>query len=216
MPTHPTYRPADPSRQANFYFNRPNSSRVVPEPWIGATSLSEAPWQQPYLWQEETDPNSPNAQPYILDPPPEGRQPVTDHSETYPNAYYAPQMPIRYGPENRSNPNQWRQDQPSPFLTASYYPVHRDWDDMTPYEQQTFVENTQRDEFVQKISQDFDTLLAERHFQILHAPNRIEDRDRYAEFQFGASWDNPDRNFSLRPNFKDKWSMLYTKYHLHP
>jgi hypothetical protein len=213
--THPTYRPADPNRQPNVYFKHPNNTRVIPEPWIGATSLSESPWQQPYLWQETLDPNAPGAQPEVLHPAPEGYQPHTDHSNTEP-AYWAPEMPIMYGPQNRSDPSQWRQDQESMLSDNGYYPVHRNWDQMTPYEQQTFVGETQRDKFLQKIWLDVDNLLAERQFQILHNPNRIEDRDAYMHFQFGSRWDDPENNFSLRPNFKDKWSQMYTKHHLHP
>lgn len=213
--THPSYRPADPNRQPNIYFQRPNSTRIIPEPWIGATSLSESPWMQPYLWQEDLNPNSPDAQPLVLHPAPEGYQPLTDHSNTE-APYYAPDMPVMYGPQNRSDPSEWRQDQESPFLDVGYYPVHRDWEEMTPYEQQTFVAQTQRDKFIQKIWQDVDTLMAERHFQVLHNPNRIEDRDAYMHFQFGAPWDHPEQNFSLRPNFKDKWTDNYMKYHVHP
>jgi len=214
--THPTYRPADPKRQANFYFERPSTSRLDPPPWIGGTSLSEAPWQQPYLWRETLDPGAPDAQPYVLHPPPEGRQPRTDHSDTNP-PYYAPEMPVMYGPQNRSDPLLWRQDQPSMLPTASYFPTaQRPFEDMTPHERSTFVQQSQRDSFINKLYQDVDTLVSERQYEHLPNFNRLEDRDLYVQYMFGASWDNPSGNFSLRPNFKDKNSQLALKYHVFP
>jgi len=213
--THPTYRPPNPNQQANFYMERPSTTRLDPPPWVGETSLSASPWQQPYLWEEDLDPNAPDAKPRVLHPPPEGVQSTSECSDTFP-PYCRPQMPVTYGPSNRSDPSDWRQDQASPYQTASYYPVHRPWDNMTPYEKQTFVEESQRDSFIRKLYQDVGDLRSELQYQHVPNFNRLEDRDRYMEYMFGAAWDNPRGNYSLRPNFRDKWSTLYLKYHVHP
>lgn len=214
--THPTYRKPDLSKPVNPFMARPSSSRLnnTEEPWIGASSLAESPWQQPYLWRETNDAD--NAQPWVAANPPEGRQSTAQYSGIPGANYYAPDLPVTYGPQNLSNPLDWQQNQQSAFQDARYYPIQQDWEQMTDYEKQTFVEKSQRDQFVSKLYKDVGDLMNERHYQTVQSFNRLEDREAYMQFQFGASWDNPMGNFSLRPNFKDKWSELYTKYHENP
>lgn len=215
--THPTYRKPDLSKPVNPFQQHPVSSRLQSAeqlPWVGQASLSEAPWQQPYLWRETDDYD--NAQPRIYAHPPEGRQPQTNHSGIPGHDYWAPDLPVTYGPQNRSNPEDWRQNQQSPFQVPPYNPLPQDWEQMTDYERDTFVERARRDQFVSKLYRDVGDIMNERHYQTVQGFNRLEDRDAYMQFQFGASWDNPTQNFSLRPNFKDKWSELYTKYHQNP